>query len=146
MKLPSWLVQTIKEFKAKNKRYSKPCEAESNCWEVSTDFYQHLKHIALEQGSTSNIIKVCFNRQCVGRGRCTSDGYGEVGHSHNVTFLFPFELTRLPKYEADHRFNHVVLPDHKSAINIDFTARQFNAKLSFPLVWERGTNTPITIR
>jgi hypothetical protein len=139
LKLPENLKKAIRIFGDQNPSYRVGNEAEGRCWEASDAFLRALQEIADMEGE---VQRLCFD-SCQAT-RCRQNQWAGHGHSHDVEYMFPFELTRLPGYSADHRYAFVTL-DNGKRVNIDFTARQFNENLPYPLVWEHGSDKPLKI-
>lgn len=143
LKLPEELKTAIRTHALANPEYRTGSGAEGRCWEATADFLKDLQQFYGCTNLQGEIQKLCFGEDCQAT-RCRQNQWAGHGHSHDVEFLFPFELTRIPGYSADHRYAFVTL-DNGKRVNIDFTARQFNENLPFPLVWEHGTDKPLVM-
>ena len=135
------LVQAIRRFAKENKQYSISHVAEGACWEASKEFKDFWKDEFKQ--TNCEIQHVCFKATCTHHSCCNMFLKTGKVHHHNLDLIFPFVITRMHGYDADHRYSFVKVGDKR--YNIDFTARQFNEELPFPLVWEHGTDIPLNV-
>lgn len=136
--LPDDLIDRILGFKHDycSHQWQRPSHAFGKCWEASSCLLEHLKSF-----ENRGIEALCFSKK---ETSCYVESYTGIKHNHKVKVFFPFKLTEDPHYDLDHRYTFVILKDGRR-VNIDFTARQFNPSLPYPLVWIQGEKDPIHV-
>lgn len=130
--LPEWLSNAIQAFQQHSPSWDIPLVAEGSCWTASKEFSDMMREMKLPK---THIEKVCFNPRYKG-GTCFCDVYkgsNRGDHKHDLKKFYPFESKRLREYDGDHRYNYLEIDGCR--VNIDFTAKQFDEELPYPLIW-----------
>jgi hypothetical protein len=134
--LPNWLSNAIESFMEHSPQWNIPLVAEGSCWTASKEFSDLMREFGLQK---THIQKVCFDSNCKSKngGPCfcdSSSGSNKGDHEHDLDQFYPFESKRMKGYDADHRYNYLNVNGER--INIDFTAKQFDEELPYPLIWK----------
>jgi len=131
-----WLINAIEKFIEHSPQWNIPILAEGSCWTASKEFSDMMRELKLPK---THIEKVCFNSKCETRKRCFCDRASNLKeHKHDLRKFYPFQSKRMEGYDMDHRYNYLELDGKR--INIDFTAKQFDEELPYPLIWVSEEN------